>query len=221
MGSTLQGSGLDRSVLVLNKNWQPIDAHCMQKALKGLVAGKTRIVCPKTYALYDLNSWMNRGVLHGELGIKTIGESICTPEVIVNKYNRIPKRIVVFSRRNLWRRDAWYCQFCGCRPSNDEITIDHVVPRSQGGTTIFENTVLACIKCNKKKDNRTPEQAGMPLVSWKKQSDGTMQLVSYRRPKTPQWSPIFATRRRKLPTSWSKFLHNMVNDLYWNTELDP
>ena len=220
MVSVLQESGMDRPVLVLNKHWQAIDAHPMRKALKGLVADKTRIVCPETYVLYDLGTWMDRGVREGELGIKTFGEPICTPEVIVNRYDRVPKRVVVFSRRNLWRRDAWCCGYCGCRPPNDEITIDHVVPRSQGGITVFENCVLACITCNKMKDNRTPEQAGMPLVSWQKQADGTMQLVQYRRPKRPPWSPLFAVRRQKVPDFWGKFLRDMVSQLYWNTELE-
>ena len=75
------------------------------------------------------------------------------------EYDRLPTAAVSFSRRNIFKRDHWTCQYCGRQPGGDELTIDHVVPRSQGGVSTWENCVLACIDCNKRKADRTPAQA--------------------------------------------------------------
>ena len=83
------------------------------------------------------------------------------PEVIVlAEYDRLPTAAVTFSRRNIFKRDHWTCQYCGAQPGSEELTIDHVLPRSQGGISTWENCVLACVACNKRKADRTPEQAG-------------------------------------------------------------
>ncbi len=89
------------------------------------------------------------------------------PEVIIlnSPYDKVPAPRNTFSRRTLFRRDGYRCQFCGCQPGTEELTIDHVLPRSQGGITSWENCVLACISCNAKKANRTPEEAKMKLLS--------------------------------------------------------
>lgn len=216
------GSGLDHPTLVLNKGWQPIDAITARQAISDTVAEKARIICPESYMLYGFEEWMDLPVLPGTMSIQTVHKQIRVPEVIVfTDYQHIPKRSVVFSRRNLWRRDGWRCQYCGIKPAPDEITVDHVVPRSQGGLTTFDNTVLACLQCNKHKDNRTPEQAGMKLRKKVRASDGTVQTVFYNRPKAPRWSPVFAVRRQILPESWSKFLQNKLDELYWDSELEP
>lgn len=73
------------------------------------------------------------------------------------------KKHVRFSRMNVLTRDNWTCQYCGRKRSTKDLNYDHVVPRSQGGTTVWENIVTSCYPCNDKKKNRTPEQAGMKL----------------------------------------------------------
>lgn len=213
-------SGLDHPTLVLNRNWQPIDAVTAREALVHAVADKAKIICPDTYMLFDMEEWMEMDVPEGSLGIQTVRQPIRIPEVIVNEYAQVPKRVVVFSRRNLWRRDGWRCQYCGIRPAPDEITVDHILPRSRGGLTSFENCVLACVSCNKRKDDRLPEEAGMSLRKTMFAKDGTLKTVPYHRPKRPGWSPIFAVRRQKLPESWGKFVQHMIDDLYWNRELE-
>lgn len=212
---------LGKSVLILNKNWYAIDAHSMRKALKGVVAKKTKIVCPKTFQLFDWDSWVERGVLDGEITLNTGGQIVSAPRIVVNRYNKIPRREVQFNRRNLWRRDNWTCQYCGRKPPDDEITVDHVVPKSQGGQTTFTNCVLACMDCNKRKDNRTPEEAGMPLVRSVRQADGTFKKTFYHRPERPRWSPIYALQGKTIDKDWATFLQHMINDLYWNSELEP
>lgn len=72
---------------------------------------------------------------------------------------------VPFNRRNIYIRDGGICQFCGCRVSLSKFTFDHVFPQSRGGETTWENIVCACGKCNRRKRNRTPEEARMKLIS--------------------------------------------------------
>jgi hypothetical protein len=220
-------SALHDPVLVLNKNWIPIDAVTVRDAFVDLCGEKAHVVHPETYELLDIDGWFAQAIPEGGRFIRTSQMPVRAPEVIVNNCKMIPNRKVIFSRRNLWKRDGFRCAYCGCKPALDDITIDHVVPRAiwarqhhDKSVTSFDNCVLACIECNKKKDNRTPEQAGMRLRRMVKSSDGILKPVYYARPKAPQWSPIYAIRRvRAIPESWSKFIDNLVSEAYWNTEL--
>ncbi len=73
-------------------------------------------------------------------------------------------RVIKFSKHNVLHRDSFRCQYCGARPPSREITFDHVVPRSRGGGTCWENIVVACRTCNGRKGGRTPAEAGMKLT---------------------------------------------------------
>lgn len=115
------------------------------------------------------------------------------------------KNKVKFSRINVLTRDRFRCQYCGKRKQVSELNYDHVVPRGQGGKTCWENIVMACAGpdgCNARKGNRTPEQAGMTLLS---------------KPVRPKSLPIAALRMDKIkqiPELWESWL-------YWNVELEP
>jgi len=207
--------------LVLNRNWQAINAMSVRRALIKVAADKARIINPDTYETYDLLEWMALEVKEGEPYITTPSQKVKIPEVIVNQYPKLPIRRVHFSRANLWKRDNYRCQYCGKRPKPDEVTIDHILPKSKGGKTTFANTVLACLKCNVKKDNRTPEQAHMKLRRMKRIADGTLIPEYYGRPKAPIWNPIYSIKKQSIPGSWSKFIQDVVSDLYWNTALEP
>lgn len=78
----------------------------------------------------------------------------------INKNWKPPR----FRKKVLFNRDSWKCQFCSTQLNGKSITIDHVIPKSRGGTTSWHNCVSACKNCNKKKSNMTPEEAGMPLL---------------------------------------------------------
>jgi 5-methylcytosine-specific restriction endonuclease McrA len=81
-------------------------------------------------------------------------------------YVRIPHRLSLpVTRRTVLARDHYTCQYCGRQPSRKDLTVDHVLPRSRGGHTAWENVVAACQRCNGRKGNRTPEEAGMSLLS--------------------------------------------------------
>src|SRR5207249_9625457 len=124
----------------------------------------------------------------GEPAITTPRLRLRVPEVVtLTTYDCLPALIVRFSRRNVFRRDHFTCQYCGARPGSAELTIDHVVPRSHGGTSSWENCVLACVTCNRHKANRTPEQAG---------------FVLRKKPLRPRWQPLYATCHVRID-SWS------------------
>ena len=105
----------------------------------------------------------------------------------------------IFGRAVL-ARDGWTCQYCGSRPGTSELTIDHIKPRSQGGASTWENCVLACVPCNARKANRTPDEAGMKLR---------------RPPFRPSWRPHYASQGVRIE-SWAKFM----SEAYWNISLD-
>jgi 5-methylcytosine-specific restriction endonuclease McrA len=215
-------SELDAPVLVLNKAWQSIDAYRAQKALSAVMSERARFVHPQHFTLHDINSWMELDLVDGEAFIQSVRQRIKTPEVIVlNKYDKIPKRVVIFSRRNLWKRDKYRCQYCGKRPKNDEISIDHILPKSRGGVSSFENCVLSCMECNMQKNHRLPEEAHMRLFRCAKNRQGEVEKHFYTRPKRPVWSPLYAIPRNTIPASWANFLHQKIDELYWDSELDP
>jgi 5-methylcytosine-specific restriction endonuclease McrA len=86
------------------------------------------------------------------------------------RYIRIPRQLrLPCSRRAVFARDRETCQYCGQQPGRNNLTMDHVIPRSQGGQTTWENVVTACRDCNHRKGGRTPEQANMVLLSTPRQ----------------------------------------------------
>ena len=103
------------------------------------------------------------------------------------------KRGVKFSRINVFTRDDFRCQYCGVRRPVDELNYDHVLPRVQGGKTVWENIVTSCYDCNTRKRGRTPEQAGMKL------------LRAPVKPKTLQMTPVIPRHRGGIPEAWSPY----------------
>ncbi len=121
------------------------------------------------------------------------------PSVVVLKDYVKPARYPAFTRFNLFLRDEFRCQYCG---SNGELTFDHVVPRSRGGRTTWENVVAACGRCNLRKGHLTLRQAGMHL---------------HRPPRRPEAMDL-QNKGRKFPPN---FLHESWLDfLYWDAELE-
>jgi 5-methylcytosine-specific restriction endonuclease McrA len=99
-----------------------------------------------------------------EEDVRSVGFSLKMPAVVrLVRAMRHPRRGVRFSRANVLARDAFACQYCGRRASPRELTFDHVVPRARGGRTTWDNIVTACTRCNRRKGDRTPDEAGMTL----------------------------------------------------------
>ncbi|UUO05189.1 HNH endonuclease [Blastopirellula sp. J2-11] len=191
---------LERPTLVLNRNWQPVGVASVARSLTKVFSGTARIVDPLSYQLYDWEDWSQLVPNKDEPFISSQRLRIRVPEVVtLVNYDRVPRNTVTFSRRNVFKRDNYTCQYCGSRPGSESLTIDHVLPRAQGGESSWENCVLACVECNHSKANRTPLQARMPLHSI---------------PVRPRWSPVYAARRVRIE-SWAKF----ISEAYWDTEL--
>jgi|688.fasta_scaffold42241_3 5-methylcytosine-specific restriction endonuclease McrA len=192
---------LNQPALVLNRNWQPVNVASVARALTLVFSDHARVVEPNEFQLYDWDDWAKLQPQPGEPFIQAVSMRIRVPEVIsLLKFDRLPSTHVAFNRRNIFKRDRHTCQYCGRRPFADELTIDHIVPRSQGGTSSWTNCVLACMNCNHRKADRSVEQAGLKLR---------------RSPIQPAWNPIY-WRNSKRIDSWQKF----ISDAYWNTELD-
>ena len=198
---------LSSPVLVLNRYFVPITITSVKRAFLMLYSGVAKAV-GSSYETFDFESWTDISALreHQEDVIRTVNTVIKTPRVILLvRYEGFVRKEAKFNRINIFRRDGGVCQYCRSKFSRSELTIDHVVPRSQGGKSVWDNVVCCCIECNRKKGGRTPPQARMKLN---------------RKPKKPLWDPfsniyIRAVRYRE----WEPFL-NFVDISYWNVELE-
>ena len=192
---------LDRPTLVLNRNWQPVAVATVAKALVKVWNDAARVIDPADYRQYTWADWARLKPAEGEPFIQTRWLKLRVPEVVtLTQYDRVPANAVTFSRRNVFKRDRFTCQYCGRQPGSEELTIDHVVPRAQGGQSRWDNCVLACLECNKRKADRTPPEARMKL---------------HKQPHRPKWQPLYATPHAPI-ASWAKF----ISEAYWNVELE-
>jgi len=192
---------LDQPTLILNRNWQPIGVAPVSRSLMLVWNETAQFVDPSDFQLYTWNDWSQLKLAENEPFIQAVRQRLRVPEVVVlTRYDRLPVRSVPLSRRNLFKRDEYTCQYCGDRPGSEELTIDHVLPRSRGGVSSWANCVLACVECNKRKANRTPSEARMPLRGV---------------PVRPKWQPSYASRLNRIE-SWSRF----ISEVYWTVELE-
>jgi len=191
---------LQRPTLVLNRNWQPVNVATVARALVLLFNESARVVDPADYQTFTWEDWSKLRPRDGERFIQAVRFRLRVPEVVtLTGYDRLPTTAVTFSRRNIFKRDRFTCQYCGIQPGSEELTLDHVTPRAQGGESRWDNCVLACLACNKRKADRTPQQAGMRLR---------------KEPVQPKWRPLYAAHEVRIE-SWSKF----VSEAYWNVAL--
>ncbi len=143
--STLSYNALSGKVLVLNQSYEPISVCSVRKAFMLVYLSKAELVETRNGST-----------------ISTIRHCYPYPSVIrLQSFIRVPYKKVELSRKNILRRDSFRCQYCGSQ--SHPLTLDHVIPRSRGGNDTWENLVAACIPCNNRKGNRTPEEANMRL----------------------------------------------------------
>ena len=193
---------LNEPSLVLNRSWFPIGTTTVRDAICLVYREAARALDPNDFRVHDFDSWASLSVARDEPCIRTVRLRIKIPEIIVLlDYDAIPQHRVAFSRRNIYKRDRCQCQYCGARPPMVELTLDHILPRSRGGKSTWENCVLACLRCNRRKANRTLQESGMRLL---------------RPPAEPHWSPCVAIPLGKRRASWEQF----VSDRYWTVELE-
>lgn len=163
------------STLLLNASFEPIKIIPWQRAVSLFFLGKVEVV--NTY----------------EKEIRSVSVAIKMPAVVrLLRYVRLGQRRPPLTRLNLLARDHFRCQYCSIELTPAVSTIDHVIPRSQGGVTSWQNVVVACHTCNRRKGGRTPAQAKMDLPT---------------PPIAPDWLPVITIRfRDRLPPSWLLFL---------------
>ena len=194
------GRVLDGRVLVLNRSWLAVHVTQAKRALCLLYQGHARAVHPTEYSLHDMDEWIDlwEGQNHGRY-IHTPHLRIRVPDVILlTLFNGFVRHEVRFSRHSVFERDNNTCQYCGKRFNRSKLTIDHVVPQSRGGDDSWGNLVVACLSCNVEKANRTPEEAGMPLL---------------RKPKQPSWMPALS---RRVPTDQMAVWARFVDTSFWH-----
>ena len=202
---------LDASVLVLNKLFMAIHIISVRRAFCLLCKDLAEVVSLEDgqFLTYDFATWRELSEVRARYfrgedddWVRTVASEIQVPRVIrLVGYDRLPRQTVKFNRRNIFARDNNQCQYCGKKFPTSELSLDHVVPRSKGGTSTWENIVCACVSCNVRKGGRTPKEANMHLI---------------RRPEKPRRSPMLNLKltNRKYQL-WKTFLDNA----YWSVEL--
>ena len=200
------------SVLLLNKSYMPIEIVSLKRAFCMLCSKIAEVVFIEdgNYNTYNIESWSELSQLKVEYDdlndtddvIRTPNVNFIVPRILRTvDYNSIPKRTVKLNRKNLFARDKNCCMYCGKKFNTKELNLDHVIPKSKGGRETWENLVCSCVRCNNRKGNRTPEEAGMKLIKV---------------PKKPRFSPLMKVKiRDRKYSSWEIF----VSDVYWNVEL--
>jgi len=162
---------LNSKVLILNQSYEPISVCSTKKALLLLFLTKAEIVEERSSSV-----------------VRTVRERYPFPSVIrLSAYLRVPFRKIELSRKNILRRDGFRCQYCG--NNHPPLTVDHIIPRSRGGNDTWENLTCACVRCNNKKGNRTPDEARMRLMSVPKKPHPVLFLKHYLGKVEETWRP--------------------------------
>jgi 5-methylcytosine-specific restriction endonuclease McrA len=160
-------SVLNRSVLVLNRNWLPINSTSVQAALAQMAAGAaTALDIRGENHLVPVrwDDWINLEPLNDDEVIHTSSRRVRMPTVIITvNYDKIKKKRAKFTLANIARRDGGRCQYTGRELKRDEWSMDHVLPKSRGGTDTPDNVVLAHKDVNNRKGSMTPKEAGLPV----------------------------------------------------------
>lgn len=203
---------LSSRVLVLNRNYSPIAITTVKDAFIKLFGQIAEVITIEdgTYCSYDFSSWAEISELKHELEellehdevIHTPSLTLVVPRIIrILTYSKIPLHRIKLTRRNVYARDNNTCQYCGKKFKTEDLNLDHVNPKTKGGTTTWENIVCSCYKCNGKKGPNTPDEAGMKLI---------------RKPKVPRENPSLRVHIGSPKySSWKSF----VSNAYWTTEI--
>jgi 5-methylcytosine-specific restriction endonuclease McrA len=168
--------------LLLNITYEPLKIIDWKKAIKLMLLDKVEV----------LEEYSRE--------IHAVSFQVKLPSVVrLLRMVRRPNTPIKFSRQNIYARDKYRCQYCARRLPGEELTYDHVIPKSRGGKTRWDNIVTCCMECNRRKGGRTPAEAHMSLV---------------KKPSRPRWLPALKITigYRQVPRTWRDYL-------YWNVEL--
>lgn len=137
-----------QSILLLNASYEPLTVVTLARAVKLLLRGRAEAVSDE------------------RITVASAAETLAVPQVLRLKiYAHVPhRRTPAWTRRGVFERDDFTCAYCGRRYAARDLTVDHLIPVSQGGASTWGNTVAACPRCNQRKADRTPHEAGMKLL---------------------------------------------------------
>lgn len=210
MPSAAYADPLESSVLVLNRLYMAVHVVNVRRAFSLLCRDLAEVIHLEEgqFANYNFESWREISELKSQFKapqedwIQSVNFEIQVPRVIrLLFFDRMPKQTVRFNRRNIFARDGNRCQYCGRKFPTSELSLDHVVPKSRGGDTSWENIVCSCVRCNVRKGGRTPDEATMSLV---------------RPPIKPKRSPVLSIKLGNPKyESWKMWL----SDAYWSVDL--
>jgi len=156
---------IKKPVLILNKGWIAIRVKTVKDAIKLVFREKALFVDVNDYSVYNWEKWILLPIKEQNKIIQTTRNCIRRPEVVVlTDYSKIPNYNVKLTRKNLFVRDNFTCQYTGKEVNFDNADIDHVIPLSKGGKNTWNNLVVSSIKINRKKGNRTNGEAGLKLL---------------------------------------------------------
>jgi len=182
---------IEKKCLILNKSWYPTDLATVFKVTNMVLLGRAKFLHPQTLQPYDFWEWVDKGVEYQET-IRTPQLAFDIPEIVITtRYNVVSQKKIALNSHNIFKRDSYRCAYCG---SNQNLTIDHVIPRSKGGKDSWRNLVTACADCNShKSDNDVAEFC-------KRKGCVVPQPTN---PGTQHW--LFK-HNGDLPESWKQFL---------------
>lgn len=202
-------AALMEPVLVLNRLWQAVNVISARRAFSLLASEHAQIVHAEdeNFEVFSMMDWIDFSRHNPPIGelemVRTVRYPIRVPRVILlSVFDRMPCKELKLTRRNVFERDKYRCQYCAKKLPSEDLNLDHVIPRHYGGKTTWENIVCSCVKCNSHKANRLPHEARMRLIQ---------------KPAAPRWRPVISlVARGKKQEAWKHFL-----DLaYWNVELE-
>lgn len=168
-----------KSTLVLNSSYQPLGVVPWTRGFILFYSQKAEVL--KYYENFELRT-PNR-------------QFKCPSVIVLRDFFDYSAKYMKFSKENVFIRDEYTCQYCGKRKKHEELTLDHVVPKSRGGIARWENSVACCKPCNQYKSDLTPEQAGMRLM---------------KKPQKPSWEKTIISKR-EIPDEWREYLNGKHN----------
>jgi hypothetical protein len=185
-------------VLVVNSGFAYVNIVTVKEAIRLLYVESAEVVT-SDYAQYNFDAWVQYSEDNPEDVMIHGGKvAILPPRVIrLTEYHAIPTAKIRFSRLNVYKRDNYTCQYCATvykRDSMKKINLDHVVPRSRGGRTTWENVVTSCVGCNTKKDDRLPSECNMfPINTPRKPTSlSLVEFIADRGPVRTEWKPFLS-----------------------------
>ena len=186
-------------ILVLNRVWQAVNIVGVKRAFSLLLQDHAQAIHSGEgyFDIMNGDDWIKFSIENppkpGAPVVRTVKLTLRVPSVLILKaYDKLPAQEVKFHRRAVFERDKYVCQYCGKEFKENELNLDHVIPRDYGGKTTWENIVTSCISCNSRKANRLPHEARMHLV---------------KQPERPRWRPFVSTiPERQIDEAWKPFL---------------